>query len=227
MRQIKEFMTLVGRKRFIMLVIMLGLAGGLAALWQKYLLPQNQILTGERASIEGERNRLQQEILELPAKYQKLKENESTYNTLKEKGLMLDQDRIEARSRLDRLRTIAGLRGIQYNIEPQEIVTHSNDYAMYYDVIRSRITVGFKGLTDIEMRDFIEKMNTDFSGLVLLKSAEFERDAALTPENLMQLSMKTPVDFVIGKAAFEWYSVIEKPKDATTPQTQAFGGLPQ
>jgi hypothetical protein len=66
------------------------------------------------------------------------------------------------------------LRGISYDIKPQEKVDHPQSYALNKELVRSSMSVEFKGLTDLEMRDFIKKMQNDFSGLIVVEKVEFE-----------------------------------------------------
>ena len=227
MTRIKELIGLMGRKRFIILIIALALTGAMGYAWQYYLVPQNETLTREKSSVESALNSLRAEIEGLPAKYADLAEKEARYTMLQEKGFTQDQDRISARERLDRLRVESGLRGIQYNINPQTVVSHPEDYMMAHNIVQSEINVGLKGLTDLEMREFINKMTSQFSGLVVFRAAEFKRESPVTPENLARLSNKMPVDFVTGTASFTWYSLVEKSATDATLQQQAFGGISQ
>jgi hypothetical protein len=224
MIKIKELMALVGHKRFFILVVMLGLVGLMGYMWVYILSPQHVTLTAERDSVDADRIRLQQEIAQLPDKYKALIESETRLNQYVAKGYYAEQDRILARARLDELRVLSGLRGISYDISPQENVEHPQSYAMNKQVVRSKIEIEFKGLSDLEMRDFIRQVETLFSGLVIVEDVNFELSAALDQQNLENLSKKIPVDFVKGKATFYWYSVIDKPSDAANPQAQAFGG---
>jgi hypothetical protein len=220
-----QLTAMIGKRRFFILVVLLVVTGIITYAWQKILLPQNQILLMEQQQMDGERMRLQREIRELPDKYAKLTALEKRFEALKERGFINSQDRITARSRLDTLRTEAGLRGIQYNIKPQEKVDYPESYALSRILVRSNLDFDFKGLTDLEMRDFIAMIQNNFSGLVILQNFSLERGQDLNETNLQSLSLKQPVDFVTGKASFLWYSLIDKPNDdGTSPVTQAFGG---
>ena len=224
MNEIKEFIAMIGRKRFVVLVLLLIIVIGVSFTWQQYLVPLNLAFTSERNTAEADRLRLVRDIRELPAKYAELTNNEKRFEVLKEKGFFKEQDRITARTTLDALRTEAGLRGISYDIQPQEKVDHPQSYALNKELVRSSMSVEFKGLTDLEMRDFIYKLQNNFNGLIILENVGFERKDALGEENLQKLSNQELVDFVGGKADFYWYSIIDKPAEPVSPQTQAFGG---
>mgnify|MGYP000373140667 CR=1 FL=1 len=223
MTKLKEFIAMVGRQRFTFLTLMLMFVVGVTVTWQQYLLPQNKSLQSEKNVADSDRLRLVRDIRELPDKYAKLIDNEKRFDGLVEKGFFKDQDRITARIKLDELRTLAGLRGITYDIKPQEKVDHPQSYALNKELVRSNMNVSFKGLTDLEMRDFIQKVTRDFNGLVIVEKVSFERADELDMQHLASLSKQELVDFVSGSADFYWYSIIEKPADPATPQEQAFG----
>lgn len=224
MRKMREFIALVGFKRFIMLIMLIVVTGSIAALWHFQLKPQNLMLLSERNIADGDRRRLQAEIRELPDRYAKLIANELRFDVLAQKGFFAEQDRISARTRLDTLRSLAGLRGISYDIKPQEKVDHPQSYALNKELVRSAMSVEFKGLTDLEMRDFIKKMQNEFSGLVVIENVEFDLKDELNSTNLLKLSQRELVDFISGKANFYWYSIIDKSVAPLSPQAQAFGG---
>ncbi len=224
MRKIREFIALVGFKRFIMLVLLVIVSGVVASFWHFQLKPQNLTLLSERNIADGDRRRLQAEIRELPDRYAKLITNEARFDVLAQKGFFAEQDRISARTRLDTLRSLAGLRGISYDIKPQEKVDHPQSYALNKELVRTAMSVEFKGLTDLEMRDFIKKMQNEFSGLIVVENVDFELKDELDSANLRKLSQRELVDFISGKANFYWYSIIDKSVDPLSPQAQAFGG---
>lgn len=213
MKQLQDIMTLIGKKRFIMLIAVAIIAGGLGGLWQKVMLPRAETAKNEKSTIDAERSRLQREMEELPLKYKELQENEAKYDALMKTSFVSPQDRIAARARMDVIRREAGLRGINYTIAPQEVVAHPESQNIDGTFVRSAIKVDLKGLSDIEMRDFMQRMHTNFGGLVLLKKTEMKLEKPLSKETLRQLQDKTPVDFVTGKADFEWYTIVPKPAE--------------
>lgn len=224
MIKLKEVIALVGKKRFLALVFFLIATAASVFLWMQVLLPQNQTLTNELAALDAERNRLQQEIADLPARYAALIESEKKLEIIVKKGFYQAQDRILSRAKLDELRVSSGLRGISYDIAPQEIIDYPQLVPFNKKLVRSKITVEFKSLSDLEIRDFIKKMLDDFSGLVILEQVKLEQASVVDQQNLSNLSKKIPVDFVKGQAVFYWYSVLDKPAEEANPQLQAFGG---
>jgi hypothetical protein len=66
-------------------------------------------LLSEKNVADGDRKRLQADIRDLPDKYAKLVANEARFDVLAQKGFFAEQDRINARTRLDTLRSTAGL----------------------------------------------------------------------------------------------------------------------
>ncbi len=225
--QIRELITMVGRKRFIALCVLLVICGALGGAWQKWFLPQFNQLTSEKNAVQNDRIRLQQDIRDLPSKYAVLKINETRFDALSTQGFTRQQDRIIARGNMDTLRVETGVRGLSYDIAPQEKVDHPQGYALNMDLVRSEVKVKLKGLSDVEMRDFIERIQKEFGGLIVADSFALARKEDVNVENLARLSQKIPVDFAESEATFKWYNLVPKPVSPNAPEAQAFGGQPQ
>lgn len=227
MNQLRELMGAVGRKRFILLVIFLAVCAVLGGVWQKILLPQHQTLTAELNQVQSERSRLQHEIIELPIRHAALEETEKRYNDLRDRGFFVNQDRIEGRTRMSILRSKTKLHGINYKIEPQEKVDNPNFISETDQIVASKVSVEMRGLTDMDLLDFTDRMQNEFSGLVVLKGIKMKRDEEISEENLKKLSQGEQVDFTTGEANFAWYSIIPKSSTVSTPLSQAFEGSSQ
>lgn len=228
MKQLQEIMSAIGRKRFVLLVILAAICLGLAGIWQKVLLPQHQQLSAELTQVQSARNQLRTEINELPGKHAILEANENRYTTLRDRGFFLNQDRIEARARMIILRQEADIYGITYKIEPIEQLEDNSFVSETDQIVMSKIEVELRSVTDLEALDFVERMQQEFSGLVVLKELTLERaDDAVSPENLQKLSKGEAVELVKGKASFDWYSIIPKASTVSTPLSQAFEGSSQ
>lgn len=220
MKQLHDIMVLIGRKRLVILLVVLAIAAILGGVWQKVMLPRSEAGANEKSAIDSERSRLQRELEALPIKYQELLDNERKYEELLKSSFVSTQDRIAARARIDAVRVAAGLRGISYTIAPVENAKHPEQDGVDGTLSLSRIKVEMRGLSDIEMRDFIHSMRRDFGGLVTLRAIEFKREKPLTQDNLEQLKNGKPVDFILGKADFDWYTIIPNPVEEQGEETQ-------
>lgn len=227
MKQLQEIMSAIGPKRFITLVVIGVICAALGGAWQKVLLPQHEKLKGELSQVQSERSRLQTEIAELPGKHAALEASEHRYDVLRQKGFFVTQDRIEARVRMSGLRSESRLNGLTYRIEPQEKKDNPNFTSETEQVVVSGIETEMRSLTDLEALEFVERMQNEFSGLVVLKSLSMERKEEPTTENLKELSQGRAVDFITGKASFEWYSIVPVSTSTSTPLSQAFEGTAQ
>ena len=225
--QINELITTVGRKRFTALAVLAVVCAVLGGAWLKWFQPQFDQMTAEKSSVEGDRQRLQQDIRDLPSKYEVLKANEARYDLLNAQGFTRQQDRIEARRNMDTLSLQTGVRGLTYDIAPQVKVEHPQSYALNMDVVKSEIKVKLKGLSDVEMRDFLERIQQHFAGLVVADALTLARKEDLNEANLSRLSLRTPVDFADGEATLKWYNLVPKETNSNAPEAQAFGGSPQ
>lgn len=222
--QLRELIMTVGRKRFIALTVLIVICGVLGAAWQQWFIPQFESLTHEKNSVESDRSRLQRDIHDLPDKYKLLQANEVRYDELAAMGFTKQQDRIQARLNMDKLRMLTGVRGVAYDISSQQTIKHDQSYALNMNLVSSDTKVRLKGLSDVEIRDFIERIQEVYGGLLIADKVVLERKEELNEANLTRLTTKIPVDFVEGEAVFHWYNLVPKEEIApASPEAQAFG----
>jgi hypothetical protein len=224
MKKIQELMSAIGRKRAIFLFALLILDGGMLFVWQNLLLPQQEDLTSQQNRLQSGYSQLQTQLKELPAKQVLLHKNDDQYAVLEKQGLFMPQDRIEARTRMQQIRQESGLRNISYKIEPQTEIVKPEVSATNNQLVMSRISVDLHGLTDHEVYNFLDKMQADFKGLVLLKNFSMTKAYEVTPYYLGQLQHGVPTDFVTAQINYEWYNISPKTADKSSPLSQAFEG---
>ncbi len=207
MNELKKIITVIGQRRFVMLAALIAANVVLFLSLQNLFVPQNEQAVSQESRIKGELVSISREIQELPERHAALKVSDNKYVALMMRGLFADQDRIEARSRIDKIRGLSGLRGVEYKIEPQKLETNAAVTGINGEVMLTSVDVQIKSLTDLEMRTFIQRMHDEFSGLVIVKKIKFDRSNAVSDENLLRLTKKDPVDFVTGSVSFDWYSM--------------------
>jgi len=224
MKEIQKLMSSIGKKRTILLVVVIVINVVMLGVWQKLLIPQQEQLTTEAASVQATRSKLQTDIRELPAKHAALEASETRYDDLEAHGLFTPQDRIEARGHMGILRQETGLSAVNYSIEPQKTIDTPALAPTEKDLVMSEIKLKMDSLTDHEILKFLDKMQTSFSGLVVLKDFKMTREKELTNENLMSLKNGETTNFVSSEASFEWYSITPKASTTSSPMAQAFQG---
>jgi hypothetical protein len=209
----REVIMIIGRKRFIALALLLIINGGLFYGWQKVLLPQQEMLEGQKRGAETERARLQREIVDLPAKYDQFKKNEARFISLRQQGLMNEQDRVEASRRIDLIRAKTGLAAADYSISPAAKIEHAQSYLMTDDIVRSKMEFTMRGLTDLDIRQFLNVMQTDFPGLLTIQEMSFDLKAEPSPQILTQIGQGDAVDLVEGRATLSWTNFVARPTE--------------
>ncbi len=222
--RIQEAITIVGRKRFVFVAVLLLICVALGYFWQSILIPQQSRLQGEKMGVDSELSRLRQEIIDLPAKYARMKAEEARYEALIAAGFNEEQDRIAARRIIDALRAKAGLNAVDYSIQPAKKAEHPDAYLLYNEeIVASGFEVSARGLTDLDFRRFMADLARHFRGLLVLKELSIERVEKLSPDTLARLGKGETVDLVEGKAVFEWVNIVPRTTEAD-PHAAAFGG---
>lgn len=207
----KNFWTIIGKRRSKGFFIVVAVNAALAAALIMWFLPQKAQSEMTLAQTEQQKLDLQNQIVELPKKYEKMQQNEEAYEALRLHGFFMQQDRIAFRQLLNDLRTSSGVRLVSYDIKPQLIVANQALSNTDKQLLSSDVEVRLKGLTDLEMRSFVHTLQQSIPGLNTITEQSFTRFDELNDENLIKLGNGDPVDFVESAYKFKWYTIYDKP----------------
>jgi hypothetical protein len=223
----KVFWRTIGLRRTRNFVIVLLLNAAFAAFLFLYQIPVGEQATLDLAQAEQRKLDIQNQIVELPKKFEQMQKNEAIYDELSLRGFFADQDRIAFRQILDDLRLRIGVRQVAYDIKPQMVVENAALSNTDKQLLKSEILVTLKSATDMEIREFVHTLQDLVPGISTIKQQSFTRGAELNDENLISLGNGEPIDFVDSSYSFDWYTLSAK-KDPLGLQSPAdgMGGLP-
>lgn len=207
----KNFWTIIGKRRSKGFFIVLAINAALVAALILWFLPQKQKSEIALRETEQQKLDLQNQIVELPKKYEKMQQNEQAYEVLRLRGFFTQQDRIAFRQLLNDLRLSSGVRLVAYDIKPQVVITNQALINTDKQLLSSDVDVRLQGLTDLEMRSFVRTLQDAMPGLSAISQQSYRRLADLDDANLIKLGNGEPVDFVESTYSFKWYTIYDKP----------------
>lgn len=215
-------MKLIGIKRLILLMILIGLNAFIAAsyfLWIEPMRGEAQTkLTGLQSDISSLQNKIQNTKTEL-AEYAT---NLPKYQALQGRGFMSSQDRFQITRDLDDVRKRADMGNFSFRIDDLRNVENADAAAANMKVINSRINVENVGsLLDINIYNYIDLMANSFPSHVRINSFKIERKEKLTPQILLKIAdtKGVNVSLVNASAVFDWltYVPLAAPADPNNP----------
>jgi hypothetical protein len=206
----KDFWRIIGARRtrdFGIVVVINALLVSVLIMWQ---LPKKDEVNVLHDQTERRKMDLQNQIVELPKKYELMQKNEEEYEAMRLKGYFTDQDRIVFRQLLNDLRLATKVRQVGYDIKPLTVVANQALSNTDVELLKSEVSVTLRSATDLEIREFVHVLQDSTPGFSAIKQQSFTRAEDLNDVNLIKLGNGEAIDFVDSQYTFEWFTLRDK-----------------
>lgn len=213
-------MKLIGIKRVILLAILAGINAAIAAAYFLWISPMLSDSQNSLSAMSGEISTLQGKIQNTKTELAEFKDNMPKYEALRARGFMSGQDRFQISRDLDAVRKNASLAGFNFNINDLQVVESTEAKDAKLRVLNSRLMVDqVSSLLDVNLYDFIDRMETDFPAHVRLQQLSIRRKEPLNNSALVRISLNEPINLVLASAVFDWVTVVPEtpPVDPNNP----------
>lgn len=210
-------MKLIGVKRLMIIAVLLGLAGLLAAVSYLYLIPKNTTLDQDLRKLKSdisfkrsEADRFRQEMAEI-------QNEKNTFESMQKIGFLGEQSRMEAAQRIEAIQSYSRVLSAKWNIAPGIIDAEEQSDATRDAnriIFKSQISVSLEALDDADVYSFIDMMENAFMGHVSVTSFELERVLDLNEVTLRQIGSGIPAILVKATVVFEWKTLITQDQAA-------------
>lgn len=214
-------MSVIGYKRVLLILILIGFNALLAAGLYLYIAPLKQDTERQLSALKGEISARRGEIAQLQDDFTRLEAQRVRFEELRSLGFFNSQDRVIAREKFDEMQGISRVLSAKYVVEAADIETNAELEKAEHVVLGSPVKVEIDALDDIDIFRFIYLLETSFPGHAGIESIDLKRGARVNEAVLRQIGSGQPVVLVSGTVDFVWRSAV--PKDSvqgivTTPQ---------
>lgn len=162
---------------------------------------------GEKQAKENENQTKQAEANTLKTKINKLgefSEAYALYTQYHNKDLSLNRSTVT--NILNRLREKHHLVNLEATISPISDTKEITDIKSS-TVLKSQVKLSFGALTDNSIYNFIEAIQSEFPGIVVIDSLRFSKKSSLSREVLLNLNSHKITPMVSGELSFFWVGI--------------------
>lgn len=202
---------LIGRKRFLILVVVAMINIILAAFLFLWINPSSQDAEMQLNSLTAQISTLQNDITTVKDQIQRTRDNIPYFEQLKQIGFFDSQDRFEAERVIQRIQARSGIQKASFAIDELQDVRDDLATQAKYRLVRSNIEISnFNSYDDLEVYKLIFYMNNNFPGHTRLTELTMSRPLDITVQDLQEINDPEKNKFFVkGSANFEWYTMIE------------------
>ncbi|MCK4945984.1 MAG: hypothetical protein KAI61_07825 [Alphaproteobacteria bacterium] len=214
---------LIGLRRIILFLCFMGINLLVASSYFLGLAPMRDEAQMHLNAVSAQISSLQNKIMNIQREVNSLKENQPKYQTLKDKGFFLVQDRFMIGRLLEEVRKKSQITSFSFTIENLKDVPNANAARMNYSLVSSRIKVEkIVSPLDSNVYIFLQLLADAFPEHTRFQNFEIKRTGEVTEAALSKIAMGKSVSFVDSSLTFDWMTLV--PKVTEKPATAGFRG---
>lgn len=209
---------LVGIKRLLVVIVLLGINLAVLAGYFMVLAPQMEDIQMQLRTADAQIFELSGKISNIKKDMVFLKENMPRYQALRDHGLFQEQDRFLVNRVLGDIRVKNNLSGLSFTIQDVREMPNKDADAIGYRLSRSRVDITIISvLFDRDIYGFMQDISNALPGHVYIKDFTVKRVAEVNEANLKSIADGASIGFVNSNFSFDWLTLLSKPDDAAVP----------
>ena len=224
-----DIIKILGPKTLGALVGLTAITALFAVFSYMYFLPQTlqkvTALSEARSYVDAKRA----EIVVLRQEYADLQGYMTDFKALEKRGFFNEQNRISARRELDAVVNQAGLIRANYEIKTAKPIADINAAETdpnaggvppadpnapsgNYKLVVSEINIDFEAFDDVQVYNFIKRMQDTFPGRIGLRRLNIMPQGKFNQETYLQIGNGMAVTLIGGEMTLLWYNIIPAEK---------------
>lgn len=212
-----ELFQILGIKRVVILLVLLGINGVLAGVTYLYVMPHNEELTQQLQTLTSSVSAKRNDTAKLQGEYEVIQKQKANFEDLRTAGFFSNQNRAVARQRIADIQKFSNVLSAKYditaaNIEKNPLAADSGDV-----VLSSPVSIKVDALDDVDFYNFIYWVENAFPGLVSVKSLKVTRTTDVNETTLRAIGSGLPVTLINGEVSFEWRTMVPAADVTITP----------
>lgn len=206
---------LIGFKRIVFLACLLAINLSALGIYFFSIGPMLDDVTAQKDQVDGQIKELHAKIASAKQDMAYLKDHLAEYNSLKDSGLFLNQDRFMISHIMEGLRAKEGLSSFAFSVADIKDIPNTDADAVNYKLIDSRITVSnIVSPLDTSAYILAQDIVHAFPGFARIQDLKVTRVADVDERSLKDLSNGQPVNFVSSTLDVDWITMVPKTTDA-------------
>lgn len=179
---------LLGAKRILLILILLGINIFFAAVLYMYLTPEQlkkqrelRTLNGQVASVRGDIDRMQIE-------FEQLEEQQAEFDILKADGFFKNQGRRQAELVFKRIQDESKVISAVATVRAGVVEDSVEAQKAGHKILKSPVDIRIEAMDDTDVFRYLYLIDEFFPGYVTIESIKLERDAEITGTVLRSIS---------------------------------------
>lgn len=200
----------LGTKRILILIGLLGLNILLASTLYLYLFPEETRKEREVRAMRGQISNLRTDIDRLQIEFEQLEDQRASFEVLKEKGFLSDQGRRQAEKNLEAIQEKAEVISAIASIQSATIEENPEAEKADHVILSSPVTIKIKAVDDIDVFKYLYLLDEFFPGHITVMNMVIERKANITSTILRSIASGGNPELVEAQINMIWRTMVPK-----------------
>jgi hypothetical protein len=211
--------NIIGKRRFMILLALLGFNILVAAAIYLMLAPANEKLQSDLRSVTGKIAASRSNIDNMRNQFQIIQQQKEQFTKLQATDFFTTQDRVQARDRFTAIQRYSKVVLASYDMkaastEHTQALTDAGQI-----MLTTPVDVSVDAMDDMDFYNFLFLVKNAFPGYVAIDNIELTRDKDIDDVTLRQIGSGIPTVLIKGKIAFTWKTIVpEKQMQLGTAQ---------
>ncbi len=205
--------SVLGKRRVIVMAMLLLTLGGLGALQYLYMIPFLEDTDRKQRNISRQVSSVQNDITKLEVEFQQLEAQRDQYDILVQEGFFTDQNRRDATRALERIQSESGVISAVANVQPGEKLQHEAAREADHEILQSKVEIEIEALSDLSVFRYIHLLQDAFDGYLSFDSVVISRESNISSSILRGIASGQNPVLVTATLSLTWTTMLPIPED--------------
>lgn len=198
----------LGKKRILLLALLVALNAIFAAVVYLYLIPQTEGQEKKLKSINNQVKTVQQDLEFTRQEFDQLEVQKEQFEKLRDKGFFDTQKRRQAEDVLQQIQKQSGVISATASIGAGKTIENEDAKKAAHVVLESPISVKIEGLDDVSIYNYVYLLQNFFPGHVYVKDITMTRMQEVTGSVLRSVAGGQNPVMVVAILNLNWSTMI-------------------
>ncbi len=203
-----DFATLIGPRRMMMFLCVLGVFAALIAFYYAYLLPQIDKMETDYYKVRQDISAIEDVIGGHRTAFEAFSDRRTPYDEIVKDGFLKPQRRLELAQTFADLQENLGLLNLRYDILPAQMEESEQAQEINHRLMRTDMTIEVDAFLDQDIVNFVKALKDKLPGHVRISSLSLTRRGPLDQQALEQISEGNKPLLVQAEMRARWHSLV-------------------
>lgn len=199
---------IIGIKKVIVLLILVGLNIGLASIINFYGYPEKSRTDSSLINLRAEISSVQADIDRIQIEFEQLDKQQKQFDALKASGFFSNQLRSVAKNKFKEIQTETNVISAVASVMPGKIEGNEEADKAKHKLIVSRIAIDIRAFDDLDVYRYVDKVQKSFPGMVSLEKLTMVRTKDVNGPVLRAIAAGEYPELIKASVELNWRTMV-------------------